>query len=218
MFLWPYFQLGPLSEILKIVNLRYAASRIWTCAEPEFGLSWMKLCSRVNHYTRETWFIRFAKFCRKAWLGKAGFLGCKTIIRDDYSLSYFLPLRFRKHSLNSLKFSEKVLPIVLHKACENRHHKRIYAQMALLQRAFGELKNWRAFLKNLQKSSIFGDLLTPCTLSNFYKHGPNNTKFSEKLLRDNFYTISKNHKLFFPPVVPHKTSNFSLNFQVTFTS
>ena len=28
LFLWPYFQLEPLSEILKIVNLRYAASRI----------------------------------------------------------------------------------------------------------------------------------------------------------------------------------------------
>ena len=26
-------------------------SRIWTCAEPEFRLSWMKLCSSDNHYT-----------------------------------------------------------------------------------------------------------------------------------------------------------------------
>ena len=34
----PYFQQGPLSEILTIVNLRHAASRIWTCVEPEFRL------------------------------------------------------------------------------------------------------------------------------------------------------------------------------------
>ena len=26
-------------------------SRVWTCAEPEFRLSWMKFCSRDNHYT-----------------------------------------------------------------------------------------------------------------------------------------------------------------------
>ena len=32
-------------------NLRHAASRTWTCAEPEFRLSWMKLCSSDNHYT-----------------------------------------------------------------------------------------------------------------------------------------------------------------------
>ena len=47
---WPYFQPGPLSEILTIANLRHAASRVWTCAEPEFRLSWMKLCSSDNHY------------------------------------------------------------------------------------------------------------------------------------------------------------------------
>ena len=26
-------------------------SRVWACAEPEFRLSWMKLCSSDNHYT-----------------------------------------------------------------------------------------------------------------------------------------------------------------------
>ena len=46
----PYFQPGPLSEILTIVNLRRAARRIWACAEPEFRLWWMKLCSSDNHY------------------------------------------------------------------------------------------------------------------------------------------------------------------------
>ena len=61
LFLWygwltkgvkPYFQPGPLSEILTIANLQHAASRVWTCAEPEFRLSWMKLCSSDNHYTK----------------------------------------------------------------------------------------------------------------------------------------------------------------------
>ena len=60
LFLWygwptkdvkPYLQPEPLSEILTIANLRHAASRIWTSAEPKFRLSWIKLCSSDNHYT-----------------------------------------------------------------------------------------------------------------------------------------------------------------------
>ena len=43
--------LFPASEILTIANLRHDASRVWTCAEPEFRLSWMKLRSSDNHYT-----------------------------------------------------------------------------------------------------------------------------------------------------------------------
>ena len=59
LFLWygwptkgvqPYFQPGPLSEILTIANLRHAVSKLWTCAEPEFRLNWMRLCSSHNHY------------------------------------------------------------------------------------------------------------------------------------------------------------------------
>ena len=34
------------SKILTILNLWYAASRNWTCAEPR--LCWMKLCSSDN--------------------------------------------------------------------------------------------------------------------------------------------------------------------------
>ena len=54
MFLWyssptkgvyPYFQLGPLPEILTIANLRHF------CAQPEFRLCWLNLCSSDNHYT-----------------------------------------------------------------------------------------------------------------------------------------------------------------------
>ena len=48
------FPAGTLLEILTIANLWHAASRVWTCAEPEFRLSWMKLCSSDsgdNHYT-----------------------------------------------------------------------------------------------------------------------------------------------------------------------
>ena len=41
-------------EILIIANSWYAASRVWTCAKPEFRLYWMKLCSNkkmpIPHY------------------------------------------------------------------------------------------------------------------------------------------------------------------------
>ena len=33
-----------------IANLWHSMSRVWTCTEPEFRLSWMKLCSSDNHY------------------------------------------------------------------------------------------------------------------------------------------------------------------------
>ena len=46
-----YFHLGPLPEILIIVNLQHTASRIWTCAELEFRLCWMNFCISDNHYT-----------------------------------------------------------------------------------------------------------------------------------------------------------------------
>ena len=57
------FSAGPLSEILTIANLRHA-SRVWTCAEPEFRLSWMNLCSSDNHYTPAPFsaFIYLLKF------------------------------------------------------------------------------------------------------------------------------------------------------------
>ena len=48
---YPYFQPGLLSEILTIANFREVANRIWICAEPEFRLIWMNLCSSDNHYT-----------------------------------------------------------------------------------------------------------------------------------------------------------------------
>ena len=45
------FPPGRLSEILTIANVRHPATRIWTCTEPEFRLSGMKLCSSDNCYT-----------------------------------------------------------------------------------------------------------------------------------------------------------------------
>ena len=45
------FPAGTISEILTIVNLRHAASRIWSCAEHQFRFSWMKLCSSDNYYS-----------------------------------------------------------------------------------------------------------------------------------------------------------------------
>ena len=41
-----------LSEILIIANIRHAAIMIWTCAEPEFSLCWIKLCTRDNQHHR----------------------------------------------------------------------------------------------------------------------------------------------------------------------
>ena len=45
------FPAGALSEILTIAILRHTASRVWTCAEPEFRRNWVKLCSSDNHCT-----------------------------------------------------------------------------------------------------------------------------------------------------------------------
>ena len=59
LFLWhgwptkgiqPYFQPGPMPEILTVANFLQVASRIWTCAEPKFRLCWMKPCNSDNHY------------------------------------------------------------------------------------------------------------------------------------------------------------------------
>ena len=38
-------------EILIFPNLRHSASRIWTSGEPEFRVSWMKLCSSDKRCT-----------------------------------------------------------------------------------------------------------------------------------------------------------------------
>ena len=46
----PYFQLEPLPVILTIARLQLATIWIWTCAEPELRLLWMKFCSSGNHY------------------------------------------------------------------------------------------------------------------------------------------------------------------------
>ena len=48
---WKTFSLisqpEPLSDFLTIANLWYETTRVWTCAEPEFSLSWEKLCAVV---------------------------------------------------------------------------------------------------------------------------------------------------------------------------
>ena len=45
------FHPGSLSENFTSTNLRYAASMIWTCAEPEYRLYWMKLRSNDKQST-----------------------------------------------------------------------------------------------------------------------------------------------------------------------
>ena len=49
--LTPYFQPGPLLEILTMLNLRHAASRVLTYPESQFSFCSMKLCSTDNHHT-----------------------------------------------------------------------------------------------------------------------------------------------------------------------
>ena len=46
----PYFQPEQLSNVLTTINLPQAPIKIWTCAEPEFRLCWVKLRSSNNHY------------------------------------------------------------------------------------------------------------------------------------------------------------------------
>ena len=42
-------------------NLQHAPSSIWTCAEPEFRLHWIKLYSYDNHYiTRKKWPLQYS--------------------------------------------------------------------------------------------------------------------------------------------------------------
>ena len=47
----PHFQLRVLSEIPTIANFQHAVSWIWTCAETEFRICWIRLFSSDNHYT-----------------------------------------------------------------------------------------------------------------------------------------------------------------------
>ena len=50
------------TEILTIANLWHAASRVWTCAEPEFRLIWMKFRSSDNHNTTTITTTTFSPF------------------------------------------------------------------------------------------------------------------------------------------------------------
>ena len=67
---WPYFQLGPLSEILTIKNLQHVASRVWTCAESEFRLCRMTLCSSDDHYTMAPHWMKLCSSDKRKFLKK----------------------------------------------------------------------------------------------------------------------------------------------------
>ena len=45
----PYFHPGPMSEFSLSQTSNLPQDMIWTCAEAEFKLCWMKLYSNVNH-------------------------------------------------------------------------------------------------------------------------------------------------------------------------
>ena len=64
----PCFQLGPLSEILTIANLRHTARRVWTCAKSELRLCWRKLCNSdkklKNQHQKQHQKKIYTYFCR----------------------------------------------------------------------------------------------------------------------------------------------------------
>ena len=47
---WPTKGVQPYFQSDHSANHRHAASTVWSCAGPEFRLSWMKLCRNDNHY------------------------------------------------------------------------------------------------------------------------------------------------------------------------
>ena len=113
LFLWygwptkgvkPYFQPGPLSEILTIANLRHAASRTWTCAEPEFRLCWMKLCSSDNHYTTNNHVIVIWKLYEEKLKLFTAFIIC---MRGRFSVT--LILNSLKLSLSNWRLNHRIL-------------------------------------------------------------------------------------------------------------
>ena len=57
--------LFPAETIVRDPHHRESLTRrgqgFWTCAEPEFRLSWMKLCNRDNHYTTASNFVIILK-------------------------------------------------------------------------------------------------------------------------------------------------------------
>ena len=73
---------------LTIANLRHAESRVWTCAEPEFRLSWIKFCSSNKHYTTAP---------QLTWSGQNLYLRCVfqlLEIEEDFNHSFsWLPYR-----------------------------------------------------------------------------------------------------------------------------
>ena len=82
----------PLSEILTITNLRYTVNRIWTCAEPEFRLGWMELCSSDNHFTTAPCYSKFTRkhLCRSHFFLKIAGWKTAILLKRDSSAGIFL--------------------------------------------------------------------------------------------------------------------------------
>ena len=60
------------SQILTIANLQHAASRVWTCTEPEFRLSLIKFCSSDSYYTTSSLIgvMLWSPLCTCSWCYK----------------------------------------------------------------------------------------------------------------------------------------------------
>ena len=78
------FQLGPLSEVLTIANLRHAASRIWTCAKLSSGFDeWS--CAVVITTTPQRKLLQklFSNFCLIAALSTCDLIGVINDMSSD---------------------------------------------------------------------------------------------------------------------------------------
>ena len=97
-----------------ISNLRHVASRIWNCAEPEFGLCWMKLCSSDNHCTTgcfhsfdtTMWYVYCKSFKEFIWVI---FISCYFPIGLGRKATLFSPLKIKNCLKNYYEIS--LLPI-----------------------------------------------------------------------------------------------------------
>ena len=99
--------MGPLSEILTIASLRHAASRVWTCAEPEFRLSWISCAVVITTTPRRHKFID--RFIELTLLEYAHL--CSMWSSSKYNLKLFLYAAIiiqlnsgKRESLRFLKF------------------------------------------------------------------------------------------------------------------
>ena len=88
----------------------HTASRVWTCAEPEFRLSSMKLCSSDNHYTTAPrWKVAPCCSCENEKSVKFPLENpvkvCQIRVSSNFQLTKLLSSIFSYKNLSSIIFS-----------------------------------------------------------------------------------------------------------------